>query len=96
MLAWVLQVGKLIMRGAAETLTPCVLELGGKDPFIVTDDADVDQAIPFALRGTYQNAGQNCVGAERFFVYAKVYDEFVDKVRRRVMTTWFRIPGGRH
>jgi len=74
------QVGKLIMRGASETLTPCVLELGGKDPFIVTDDADLDQVVPFALRGTYQNAGQNCVGAERFFVYSQVYDAFLEKV----------------
>jgi hypothetical protein len=38
------------------------------------------QLLPFALRGTFQNAGQNCVGAERFYVYDKVHDEFVDKV----------------
>ena len=39
------------------------------------------QLLPFALRGTYQNAGQNCVGAERFYVYSAVHDEFVKKVR---------------
>ncbi len=76
----ILQIGKHIMRGASETLTPVVLELGGKDPFIVCEDADIDQLLPFALRGTYQNAGQNCVGAERFYVYSKVHDEFVSKV----------------
>jgi acyl-CoA reductase-like NAD-dependent aldehyde dehydrogenase len=73
-------VGKHVMRGASATLTPVVLELGGKDPFIITDDADMKQVVQVALRGVYQNCGQNCVGAERIYVYGQVYDAFVSAV----------------
>lgn len=72
-------VGKAVMGGASKTLTPLVLELGGKDPFIVCDDADVDAALILAMRGTFQNAGQNCVGIERVYVHEGVYDQFVAK-----------------
>lgn len=61
-------IGKRVMEAAASTLTPVVLELGGKDPFIVCDDADLNQLLPFAMRGTFQSMGQNCTGAERFIV----------------------------
>jgi acyl-CoA reductase-like NAD-dependent aldehyde dehydrogenase len=74
------QVGKIIARSAADRLTPCVLELGGKDPMIVTEDADLDQVVHIAVRGALQNAGQNCIGVERFYVYDSVYDAFVDRV----------------
>jgi acyl-CoA reductase-like NAD-dependent aldehyde dehydrogenase len=47
-------IGKHVMRGAATSLTPLVLELGGKDPFIVCDDASVDAALGMALRGSFQ------------------------------------------
>lgn len=77
-------VGKHVMRGAAETLTPVVLELGGKDPFIVTENADLSQTVQIAIRGAYQNCGQNCVGAERFFVYESVYEEFVESAAQIV------------
>lgn len=72
-------VGKKVMAAAAETLTPVVLELGGKDPFIVCEDADLDVAVPTALRGAFQACGQNCTGAERFIVHSKVMDTFLDK-----------------
>lgn len=70
-------VGKLVMAGASKTLTPLVLELGGKDPLVVTEDANLAAVVPVACRGTYQNAGQNCVGIERVYVYESVYDAFV-------------------
>eukprot|EP00899_Mesostigma_viride_P010789 jgi/Mesvir1/19711/Mv09971-RA.1 len=73
-------VGKKVMAKAAERLTPVVLELGGKDAIIVCDDADLSQLVPIALRGAFQSAGQNCAGAERFYVHERVYDAFVDKV----------------
>jgi acyl-CoA reductase-like NAD-dependent aldehyde dehydrogenase len=73
-------VGRAVMRAAADTLTPVVLELGGKDPFIVLDDADLSQCVPMALRGAFQSCGQNCAGAERFYVQEKIHDEFVAKV----------------
>jgi acyl-CoA reductase-like NAD-dependent aldehyde dehydrogenase len=74
-------VGAIVARTAASNLTPVVLELGGKDPFVVMDDVDVDSIVQTACRGVWQNMGQNCAGPERFFVYEKVYDEFCDKVR---------------
>ena len=73
-------VGRLVMKAAAETLTPVVLELGGKDPFIVLEDADLGQCVPMALRGAFQSCGQNCAGAERFYVHEKIHDRFVAKV----------------
>lgn len=75
------QVGKLVMRKASETLTPVVLELGGKDPAVICDDADLNQLIPIVMRGTYQNCGQNCVGLERVVVHTKIYDQFVQRVQ---------------
>jgi acyl-CoA reductase-like NAD-dependent aldehyde dehydrogenase len=73
-------VGAIVARSAADNLTPVVLELGGKDPFVVCDDADVKSIVQTACRGVWQNMGQNCAGPERFFVYEKVFDEFCDGV----------------
>jgi acyl-CoA reductase-like NAD-dependent aldehyde dehydrogenase len=72
--------GKKVMAAAAETLTPVVLELGGKDPMIVLDDADVDRAARGAVWGAFSNSGQTCVAVERVYVHERVYDTFVDKV----------------
>ena len=73
-------VGVMVAKAASDNLTPVVLELGGKDPFVVCDDVDVQSIIQTACRGVWQNMGQNCAGPERFFVYEKVYDEFLDGV----------------
>ena len=62
-------VGKQVMRAAASSLTPVILELGGKDPFIVCEDADAAALAQLACRGVFQNMGQNCAGPERFIVY---------------------------
>jgi acyl-CoA reductase-like NAD-dependent aldehyde dehydrogenase len=78
------QVGAIVARTASANLTPVVLELGGKDPFVVCDDADVKSIVQTACRGVWQNMGQNCAGPERFFVYEKVYDEFCDGVTKVV------------
>jgi len=77
-------VGRKVMEAAARTLTPVILELGGKDPFIVCDDADPAALAQLVVRGAYQNMGQNCAGPERFIVYDKVYDEFCDHVTKIV------------
>eukprot|EP00050_Salpingoeca_kvevrii_P014418 m.35957 g.35957 ORF g.35957 m.35957 type:complete len:608 (+) comp5753_c0_seq1:41-1864(+) len=77
-------VGKLVMRAAAETLTPVILELGGKDAAIVCDDCDYDQIVGLAMRGTFQNCGQNCIGLERLIVNEKIYDRFVGDMEKRV------------
>ncbi|KAL9274608.1 Aldehyde dehydrogenase 22A1-like protein [Drosera capensis] len=73
-------VGKMIMRKASETLTPVTLELGGKDAFIVCEDADVTHVAQIAVRGVLQGSGQNCAGAERFYVHRDIYSSFVAQV----------------
>lgn len=72
--------GHRILEAAAKTITPVVLELGGKDPFIVCDDADLDQAAHAAMAGCFISAGQNCVAAERLLVFDAAYDAFERKV----------------
>jgi aldehyde dehydrogenase (NAD+) len=72
------------MRTAADTLTPVVLELGGKDAAIVCDDCDFDQVVDIAMRGTFQNCGQNCIGLERLVIHSKIYDRFVQAVAAKV------------
>ncbi|KAI3911758.1 hypothetical protein MKX01_029519 [Papaver californicum] len=62
-------VDKMIMRSASETLIPVTLELGGKDVFIVCEDVDVPHVAQIAARGVLQSSGQNCAGAERFYVH---------------------------
>jgi len=73
-------VGTAVMRAAAESRTPVVLELGGKDPMIVCADADVDRAAAAAVWGAFTNCGQTCIGTERVYVVSDVYDRFVDRV----------------
>lgn len=79
-------IGKKVMCEASKHLTPVILELGGKDPFIVCDDADPKQLAQLVVRGAFQNMGQNCAGPERFIVYEKVYDEFCHHVTELVKT----------
>jgi len=69
--------GRRVMAAAAETLTPVTLELGGKDPAIVLDDADLDRAVPGVVFGALFNAGQTCLSVERVLVARSRYDEFV-------------------
>ena len=78
------QNGKKVMAAASETLTPVVLELGGKDPMIVCDDADLVQAADTAMLGVFTACGQMCVAAERLIVLDAVYDRFLELVTARV------------
>ena len=73
-------VGKAIMKQASETLTPVVLELGGKDCAVVFRDADVGQFADQACRLAYQNSGQNCAGLERVIIEERAAPEFVARV----------------
>lgn len=72
--------GRKIIEGSAKNLTPVILELGGKDAFIVCDDADIERAAHAAMAGIFIAAGQNCLAAERFIVMDSVYDAFVSRV----------------
>jgi succinate-semialdehyde dehydrogenase / glutarate-semialdehyde dehydrogenase len=73
------QVGKMLMEQCAGTVKRTSMELGGNAPFIVFDDADLDEAVKGAIICKYRNAGQTCVCANRILVQEGVYDEFVNK-----------------
>jgi aldehyde dehydrogenase (NAD+) len=74
------------MAACAETLTPVLMELGGKDAMIVDDDADVVAAADAAVWGSMSNAGQTCIGIERVYATSAVYDRFVAEVTAQVRT----------
>ncbi len=70
--------GQIIYRDCAEQLTAVRLELGGKAPFILMEDGNVDKAIEAAMISRYLNCGQVCTCSERFYIHSAVYDEFVE------------------
>ena len=72
-------VGQQIARNAAQNLTHVQLELGGKAPFIVFEDADIDAAVDAALHSRFDNCGQVCTCNERMYVHEGIYDRFMDK-----------------
>jgi acyl-CoA reductase-like NAD-dependent aldehyde dehydrogenase len=76
-------VGRKIMAQAAELLIPVELELGGKDPFIVFDDVDLERTVNGALWGAYCNCGQTCTSVERIFVQDGIYDAFLAMLKEK-------------
>ncbi|MEJ8825873.1 aldehyde dehydrogenase family protein [Variovorax humicola] len=76
-------VGKLIAATCAKYLKPVVLELGGKAPLVVLDDADVDAAVNAAVFGAFANSGQICMSTERIVVDSAIADDFVAKLSAR-------------
>ena len=77
-------IGKVVMKAAAEHLTPVTLELGGKSPAIVDRSADVDAAAKRLAWGKYLNAGQVCIAPDYLLVHDAVYDEFVRKLKENL------------
>ncbi|MCU4174133.1 NAD-dependent succinate-semialdehyde dehydrogenase [Carboxylicivirga sp. N1Y90] len=77
--------GKEVAATAGKHLKKCVLELGGSDPYIILEDADIEKAVDACVAGRVLNAGQSCIGAKRFIIVESVYDAFtelfVDKMR---------------
>jgi succinate-semialdehyde dehydrogenase / glutarate-semialdehyde dehydrogenase len=78
------EVGKLLMTQAARTVKKVSLELGGNAPFIVFDDADIDEAVNGAVTCKFRNAGQTCVCANRILVQSGIYNEFARKLTEKV------------
>ncbi len=74
------EVGRILLRQAADQVLKCSMELGGNAPFIVFDDADLDEAVAGAIAAKFRNNGQTCVCANRIYVQAGVYDAFADKL----------------
>ena len=79
-------VGRIVARRAAEHLKPVLLELGGKAPLLVLEDADLDEAVKAAAFGAYMNQGQICMSTERIIVVDAVADAFVAKFEQKVST----------
>jgi aldehyde dehydrogenase (NAD+) len=76
-------IGKIIQKQAADTLKKVSLELGGKSPNIVLDDADIDAAVKGASMAIFYNTGQACTAGSRLLVHEKIRDEFVEKLVKR-------------
>jgi succinate-semialdehyde dehydrogenase/glutarate-semialdehyde dehydrogenase len=74
------------MKQSANTVKRLSLELGGNAPFLVFDDADIDQAVAAAMVSKFRNAGQTCVCADRFLVHTSIYEEFLAKFAAAVNT----------
>ncbi|WP_417605175.1 NAD-dependent succinate-semialdehyde dehydrogenase [Primorskyibacter flagellatus] len=78
------EVGRILLKQAADQVMKCSMELGGNAPFIVFDDADLDAAVEGAIMCKFRNNGQTCVCANRIYVQDGVYDAFAEKLRTRV------------
>ncbi|WP_118185859.1 aldehyde dehydrogenase family protein [Paraburkholderia phosphatilytica] len=76
------EVGVMVQEATARNHVPCVLELGGKSPQIVFEDADLDKAAPQIVRAIVQNAGQTCSAGSRLLIQESIYDRFIEKVAR--------------
>src|ERR1051326_5288556 len=76
--------GKHVMEVAAQNVKRVTLELGGSDPMIVCDDADIDEAVSAASVGRFFNCGQACLAIKRLYLFEKIYDQFVSKLVGKV------------
>ncbi|MEM2760227.1 MAG: aldehyde dehydrogenase family protein, partial [Nitrososphaerales archaeon] len=76
-------VGAKVSQRATAQLKKCVLELGGSDPFVVCEDADIEKATSGAVKGRFINSGQSCIASKRFLVVKKVANEFIEKFVRK-------------
>src|SRR5690606_30388544 len=78
------EVGRILLREAADQVIKTSMELGGNAPFLVFDDADLDEAIEGALLAKMRNGGEACTAANRFYVHRRLHDAFVAKLCERM------------
>ncbi|MDC1296637.1 NAD-dependent succinate-semialdehyde dehydrogenase [Alphaproteobacteria bacterium] len=78
------KIGKILLAQSASTVKKVSMELGGHAPFIVFEDADIDEAVLGAMQSKFRNTGQTCVCANRIFVHEKIHDEFLKKFTEAV------------
>jgi len=84
--------GKSVASNAGNALKKSVLELGGSDPFVVLEDANLDKAVDIGVKSRYMNCGQSCIAAKRFILVDKIADEFLDKFKNAVENLSFGNP----
>src|SRR4051812_23600732 len=84
------EIGKLIAQKAGYKRV--VLELGGNDPLIVMEDADLDEAVSLAVQGSYKNSGQRCTAVKRMLVHASIADRFVDRLVEKTLALKYGDP----
>ena len=90
------EVGKIIMRAAAERIVPVSLELGGKSPSIVYPDADEDWVVDGVIAGMrFTRQSQSCTAGSRLFLHADIFDSFLDKLRTKTAGAEARRPARR-
>ena len=73
------EVGRALLRAASDCIVDCSMELGGNAPFLVFDDADIDEAVQGAMLAKMRNGGEACTAANRFYAHRSIYAEFTDK-----------------
>jgi acyl-CoA reductase-like NAD-dependent aldehyde dehydrogenase len=88
------EVGRKVGAQAGERLIPVALELGGKDPMIVLEDADLERAANAAITYSFGNGGQTCIAVERVYVHEQIHDAFVDKVVEKTRKLRQGVPEG--
>lgn len=90
------QVGRILIKGAADTIKPLCLELGGLAPVLVFDDCDIDVAVRETIIAKFRNSGQSCIAANRIFVQEGIYDKFVSAFTEAVgkLKTGYSLDGG--
>ena len=84
--------GRKVAEECARRFIPCMLELGGKDPVVITQTADLDQAASAVLRGAVTSTGQVCFSIERVYVHESVHDEFVERLASKAEQVQFNYP----
>lgn len=81
-------VGKIVMKAAADNLIPVTLELGGKSPVIVHKDADIDKAIERISRGKWMNCGQTCVAPDYIYIHESIKEELIQRLKSYIEKTY--------